>query len=351
MSAVRIVTRAATAAAAVAVMLVAGSSATAAPPPSGAETAGHGGSGSSCSRTLPAGTQTVQVRFEGVSYPVRVFVPEGVSRHKALPLVLDLHGSSSNGVAQAPISDLSSIGAREKFIVANPSGAIALPQPNPPLPDGSFAWNVPGVPTTAGQFPPPGARDDVRYLAAVIAQLDRTGCVDNRRVYAAGYSGGGRMASALACARSDLIAAIAPVSGLRAGRPSPVDTSVPEIQSCTPRRPVSVITFHGDADFVNPIAGSADLRWGYAVSLAVQTWARLDGCRVGPTAETVSEHVTRFTYSRCRHRADVTYYRVTGGGHTWPGTKVDLSPLGVTTQEINASELMWQFFEEHPRRG
>jgi polyhydroxybutyrate depolymerase len=344
-------TRAATAAAAVAGLLLSGSSAAAAPPVTGdASAAGAGGTGSSCSRTLPAGVQTVQVSFGGVSYPVRVYVPDGVKRTKSLPLVLDLHGSSSNGVNQAPISDLTAVAAREKFIVANPSGAIALPQPNPPLPDGSWAWNVPGVPTTAGQFPPAGARDDVRYLAAVIAQLDRTGCVNDRRVYAAGFSGGGRMASALACARSDLIAAVAPVAGLRAGRPSPIDTTVPEIQSCRPERPVSVITFHGDADVVNPITGSADLRWGYAVSLAVQTWARLDGCRVGPSAETVSEHVTRFTYSRCRSRSDVTYYRVTGGGHTWPGTEVDLSPLGVTTQEIDASELMWRFFEEHPRR-
>ncbi|HEX8489030.1 MAG TPA: PHB depolymerase family esterase [Propionibacteriaceae bacterium] len=356
MSALRIVTRAATAVAAVGALLIAGSSAVAAPgtaarsDTSDASGGGGGGPGSSCSRSLPAGVQTVQVAFGGASYPVRVYVPDGVKRTKSLPLVLDLHGSSSNGVAQAPISDLTAVAAREKFIVANPSGAIALPQPNPPLPDGSWAWNVPGVPTTAGQFPPAGARDDVRYLAAVIAQLDRTGCVDDRRVYAAGFSGGGRMASALACARADLIAAIAPVAGLRAGRPSPIDTTVPEIQSCTPERPVSVITFHGDADLVNPITGSADLRWGYAVSLAVQTWARLDGCRVGPTAETVSEHVTRFTYSRCRSRTEVTYYRVTGGGHTWPGTEVDLSPLGVTTQEIDASELMWQFFEEHPRR-
>ncbi|HEY5845603.1 MAG TPA: hypothetical protein VIT42_02320 [Microlunatus sp.] len=44
------------------------------------------------------------------------------------------------------------------------------------------------------------------------------------------------------------------------------------------------------------------------------------------------------------------YYRVTGGGHTWPGTAVDLSPLGVTTQEIDATALMWEFFEDHPKR-
>jgi polyhydroxybutyrate depolymerase len=304
-----------------------------------------------CIRTLPAGTSTVQVSFGGTSYPVRVHVPAGVRTRQELPLVLDLHGSQSNGVVQAGISDLSSVADAEHFIVANPSGAIPLAQQNPPLPDGSWAWNVPGVPTTAGQFPPADARDDIAYLTRVIDTLDRSGCVDDRRTYAAGYSGGGRMASALACARPDKIAAIAPIAGLRAGRPSPVDTSVPEIQNCTPSKAVAAITFHGDADVVNPYPGNGDLRWGYPVSVAVQSWARIDDCRVGPDLTTISEHVVRYTYSRCRDGADVVLYKVLGGGHTWPGTSVDLSPLGVTTQEIDASELLWDFFTAHPRRN
>ena len=207
------------------------------------------------------------------------------------------------------------------------------------------------MPTTAGAFPPDDARDDVAFLKTVIKTVDRLACVDDDRVYATGFSGGGRMSSALACELSDMIAAVAPVAGLRAGRPSPVDTSVPEIQDCTPTRPVPVITFHGDADLVNPLPGNGDLRWGYAVSVAVQTWARLNRCQSGPASTTVSEHVTLFSYGKCRDGADVAYYRVTGGGHTWPGTSVDLSPLGHTTQEINATQLMWQFFKAHPKRG
>jgi polyhydroxybutyrate depolymerase len=289
--------------------------------------------------------------FRGSTYPVRVHIPDVGGRSHNLPLVLDLHGSQSNGVVQAGISDLSTLADREQFIVANPSGAIPLAQQTPPLPDGSWAWNVPNVPTTAGQFPPADARNDIDYLTAVIDYLTRTECVDSRRVYADGYSGGGRMASALACARPDRIAAIASISGLRAGRPSPMDTSVPDVEDCAPPRPVPVLTFHGDADFVNPYAGSKDLRWGYSVSVAVQTWARVDGCRVGPLMDTISEHVVQYTYRACRGDADVVFYKVLGGGHTWPGTSVDLSPLGVTTQEINASQLLWRFFEAHPLTG
>lgn len=305
--------------------------------------------GGSCVRTLPAGTSVVTVPFDGVATQVRVTVPDAPAR-KDLPLVLDLHGSNANGTVQAGISGLGAIAEREQFIVAEPTAAIALPTDDP-LPEGNWAWNVPGVPTTAGAFPPADARDDVAYLSAVIAHLDAAGCVDDRRVYATGFSGGGRMASALACARPDLIAAIAPVAGLRAGRPDPADTATVDAASCQPERPVAVITFHGDADFVNPFEGSDDLRWGYTVGRALATWASLSGCRRGPVTTVVTEHVTTVAHTQCAQRADVVGYVVAGGGHTWPGTSVDLSPLGVTTHEINASELMWQFFDAHQRRG
>lgn len=302
-----------------------------------------------CVRELPVGTSTIAVPFEGITYQVRVHVPEAPAR-RDIPLVLDLHGSNNNGVLQADISDLADVADSEGFIVANPTGAIAFPQT---LPDGNWAWNVPGVPLTSGTFPPAGSRDDLGFLTAVVDQIDAQGCVDDRRVYATGFSGGGRMASALACAESDVVAAIAPVAGLRAGRPDPVDTSGPDPASCQPQRPVAVVTFHGTADVVNPFEGNGDLRWGYTVELAASTWAELNDCRVGPTSTQVSPEVTRHTWTKCARHADVVLYEIAGGGHTWPDTDVDLTAfgLGAITREINASQAMWDFFEAHPRRG
>ena len=44
---------------------------------------------------------------------------------------------------------------------------------------------------------------------------------------------------------------------------------------------------------------------------------------------------------------------VEGGGHAWPGSTFELPPeledlLGVTTHEISANDLMWDFFVAHP---
>lgn len=301
----------------------------------------------SCQRTLPAGPSILGVSFAGSTYDVLVQVPDAPAR-KPLPLVVDLHGSNANGRVQAEISSLGEVGAANGFIVVNPTGAIAFPQT---LPEGNWAWNVPGVPLTSGTYPPDGSRDDVAFLRAVVAAVDDAGCVDDRRVFATGFSGGGRMASALACEASDVFAAIAPVAGLRAGRPDPAALTGPVPGSCAPAEPVAVVTFHGTDDFVNPYGGNADPRWGYTVHRAAQEWATLNGCRKGPEATSVTAAITVYSWSVCKKQGDVILYEIAGGGHTWPGTEVDLSPLGATTQEISASQLLWDFFSSHRKRG
>ncbi len=176
------------------------------------------------------------------------------------------------------------------------------------------------MPTTAGELPPPTARDDVAFLSRVIDTVVGRLCGDPRRVYATGHSGGGRMTSALACRIADKLAAVAPNAGLRAGRPDPDDPTVPEVEDCEPQRPLPVLTFHGQQDMTNPYTGNGDLRWGYTVPVALQTWARIDGCRRGPNATPVSANVTRLAYTQCRDGVSVELYRVANGGHTWPGS-------------------------------
>lgn len=297
---------------------------------------------SRCQRTLDPGTQTIQVSFGGEDYPVRVHVPAGAAARGDLPMVVNLHPSSGNAEIHSTYSAMDPVADRENFIVVAPNGDIPAADPNP---DGIWFWNVPGVPTTAGELPPEDARDDVAFLTRVIDRVDRLGCVDDDRVFMTGFSGGARMSSAYACARADKVAAIAPVAGIRYGRPSPEDPMVPELQSCEPRLPVPVVTFHGDGDTVNPYEGNDDPRWGYTVPFAAQLWARSNGCRVGPELATVTEHVTTSRYSRCPDRADVLVYRIAGGTHSWPGAD---DPNA--TQEISASALAWEFFEDHPRR-
>jgi polyhydroxybutyrate depolymerase len=298
-----------------------------------------------CVRPDVAGDTTIDVRFAGASYPVELYVPDGARRTARLPLLLNLHASSTNGSIQMQVSGMRAVADEEHFIVAAPNGAIPLgPPPNGPHPNGNWAWNVPGVPLTPGQFPPPTARDDVGFLKRVIDVISRRFCTATPRTYATGFSGGGRMVSALACHSADTLTAIAPVAGLRAGRPAPDEPTVPELHDCRPERPLPVLTFHSQQDPVNPYLGNADLRWGYSVPLALQTWARLDGCQRGPQATPNGENVTHLTYTHCRDNVTVELYRIADGTHTWPTPHTPGA-----TDELDASRTMWKFFERHRR--
>ena len=80
-------------------------------------------------------------------------------------------------------------------------------------------------------------------------------------------------------------------------------------------------------------------------------WATNEGCDANPSTDPVTEHVKLIRYTGCRRDSVVEMYVVDGGGHSWPGSRFSAaaeSILGPTTFEIDANELMWKFFQEHP---
>ena len=100
-----------------------------------------------CVRALSPGTQTIQVD----NYPVRVHVPANIPARQSLPIVLNLHFSNGNADQQAAYSGLEPVGDQEGFVTVEPNGNIPAATPNP---NSIWFWNVPGVPTTAGSYPP-----------------------------------------------------------------------------------------------------------------------------------------------------------------------------------------------------
>lgn len=263
-----------------------------------------------------------------------VHVPWTGEDARALPLVLDLHGSNSTPTEELMRTKLDQTAQREGFIIAAPQGAIPAPA--------GFDWNVPHTGTDVA-----GAPNDVAFLQDLIRTFVDGGCVDGSRAYAAGYSGGGRMVSQFACEHPELVAAIAPVAGLRAGAPLTVAGGVvPDPAICAPSQGVRVITFNGTADPVNPFAGGGAPYWGYGALAASQRWAEINGCHT--TKETrVSPNVSLVTQRGCPQNAVVQQYLVYGGGHTWPGGNAAGFPgAGATTQEISANDLMWSFFQQ-----
>ncbi|MBI3778440.1 MAG: hypothetical protein HY274_05960 [Gammaproteobacteria bacterium] len=56
------------------------------------------------------------------------------------------------------------------------------------------------------------------------------------------------------------------------------------------------------------------------------------------------------TYTACRENAEVIFYTVTGMGHFWPGGKSHMPErvIGKSSDVINATDLIWEFFQRHP---
>jgi hypothetical protein len=117
-----------------------------------------------------------------------------------------------------------------------------------------------------------------------------------------------------------------------------------------------MVAFHGTADTTIPFNGGTGIG-GVNFRLPIDNntpdedvmddWQIHNGCTSGRTETTISSEVRRIEYDGCVDDATVELYAVDGGGHTWPGA-IDVPPLGYTTHDISATQLMWQFFQAHP---
>jgi polyhydroxybutyrate depolymerase len=149
------------------------------------------------------------------------------------PLVIVLHGGAGSGPNVQGFSLMDPVSDANGFIAAYPSGPRGLI---------GGTWNAADC---CGLAMEKGSKD-LEFMSAVIDGLVSMGCVDPKRVYATGISNGGMFAYHLACDLSDKIAAIAPISGALMD------------PTCVPRRPVSVLIYHGTGDKFVPWKGGGD---------------------------------------------------------------------------------------------
>jgi polyhydroxybutyrate depolymerase len=261
------------------------------------------GSRSTCNLPHASGVTQQQINSKERQRTYRLFVPAGYDGRTALPLVLDLHPSGGTSEGQARTSGFETLAAKENVVVASPQAE-------------NGRWNVPVQDSRP---------DDVTYIKEVIDHVESHLCIDASRIYATGFSGGGRMSSLLACMLNSRIAAFAPVSSLR--WPAPCSG-----------RPIPILTFHGLADPQNTYAGHVEGRngeWVESVEEALAGWAGHNGCKPNVITEDPPGPLSTMRYEGCRDSTEVRMIRIDGLGHTWPKL------------EIDATMVMWQFFKNH----
>lgn len=265
----------------------------------------------------------------GTAREFSLSVPATHGPDTPVPLVVDMHGARSLREEHAALSGFAELGRDEGFIVLTPE---ALGRDRP-------VWSL------------NNEEKDIPYLELLVDTALEKLCVDTSRVYLGGFSMGGMMSMVLACRHPERYAAIASVAGV-----ADVDPCNGRVPGSSP--PVPLIAFHGTADtavrfdgtyppMLEFVLGGPEGRDRRAIA---DDWATTNGCSQ-PTESPLPPDVERVTYE-CPADGDVVFYVVEGAGHTWPGsTPGPYSEAlgGKTTQTIDATDLIWDFFQQHAR--
>ena len=267
-------------------------------------------------------TLTETIMHDGRSREYQLYIPSGYSSDTPVPFVFNLHGLTGNGPGQMNSSQMNVIAEEAGFLVAYPS-AIA------------GNWFTP-------------SDQDLSFIDALLATIQAEYNVDESRVYATGMSQGGIMSYMLGASRPESFAAIASVTGTRHFESG--NQYFPSRIPNVPARPLPMLHIHGTADFIVPFNGGGSI-FGVefpSVNEVVREWAANNGCDSAPTVTDLpdiqndNQTVTLFSYEACdtyvdgagtERTADVLFYRVNGGGHSWPGNSNDIS----------ASREVWNF--------
>lgn len=245
-----------------------------------------------------------------------------------MPLVLVLHGGMGTARNAMIMSGMNKLSDENGFLVVYPQGTGQLP-----------TWNAGNCCGYAQR----NNIDDVGFIKDLIAKVQQEYKIDNKRIFVTGMSNGAMMCFRLADTLSHQIAAIAPVAGaLNIGY--------------KPTEAVSVLMINGTKDDHVPYLGgsgskSLNPRVDKPVAQTISILVKQNGCSSKPITETQSNgRVVIDRYNNGKNGSSVVLYTLKESGHVWPG---GINP-GILKSEpnpgdINASQVIWDFFKNHPK--
>ena len=261
------------------------------------------------------------ISIGGMNRDFRLYRPSSATGQ--VPLVVMLHGGYGSAKQAEDSYGWDAAADQGRFAVAFPDGVWR-------------SWN-------AGTCCGPAQKkhiDDVGFITAMIAAIERQMPIDRGRVFVTGMSNGAMMALRLAC-ETTVFAAAAPVAGT-------------QLVDCRNARPMSVLQIHGTADPRVPYNGGPgqgfSLRGarvdGPSIPSVNAFWRTTDHCR--PPTTTTRTPVTTST-ARCPDGKAVQLISIAGAGHQWPGSAahpVLERTLGTDppSTALHATQVIWQFF-------
>ena len=282
----------------------------------------------------------------------RLYFPDSYRIGERLPLIVLLHGCKQDPETFAAGTRINLLADRMRFLVLYPEQAqLANPY---------RCWN----------WFDPSSHDgngEVAIIAGMAREVAKVHNVDSSRIYVAGLSAGGALASALASCYADLFAACAVHSGLMFQAASSPAAAQPAMQNGSERDPeeageraykisgdkvdaMPVLVIHGDADeIVHPINAGQII----AQFLAMNRHGLGKNGQVSnlTTTKTEKTNGSGYPYEILDYGAAnaplLRRVNVKGMGHAWSGGN-SIYPFN-DSRGPNASEMMVEFFALHRR--
>ena len=249
---------------------------------------------------LPSsGTGTVEIGGRQVT----VNVPDSYDPARPAPLIIGLHGYTSNPSELETFLRLAPEAERHGIISVYPYGSTDS--------QGELFWNATDA---CCDFSGSNA-DDSRYLSELIATIQDAYRIDRARVYLIGHSNGGFMTFRMACDHADQIAAIVSVNG----------ASWNDAARCKPSEPVGVLAIHSSDDETIAFSGGVNGRATYPSAAGTVTqWLGYNRCaaagRDAPALDLVTDlpdaETSVRTYEQgCAGGSAVQAWTINGGRH------------------------------------
>jgi poly(3-hydroxybutyrate) depolymerase len=255
--------------------------------------------------TLTSGSRTIQSNGKNRSFILRI--PDNYDRNHPYRLIFGFHwnGGTANDVDSGGTSGYpwSYYGLRA---LSNNSAIFVSPQGT------GNGWANPGG-------------EDITFVDNMVKQIEADLCVDTGQLFSLGFSYGGGMSYAIACARASVFRAVAVYSG-------------GQLSGCAGGNdPIAYIGLHGLRDPVLNISAGRSLR---------DRFVKNNGCTAQNPPEPAQGSLTHTVtaYSGCRAGYPVSWAAF-DAGHTpnpWDGSAGDMNP----GEKSWTRPVVWSFFTQ-----
>lgn len=273
-----------------------------------------------------------------------LYIPKNPDKNKPVPLLFALHGGGGQAKNMAGLTRnrFNELADRDGFIVVYPNAV-------------EKHWN--DGRDTVKYYSYKNNVDDVGFIAELIKRISKEYRIDEKRIYSTGISNGGFMSYRLGIELSDKIAAIAPVTAT---------ISVKLSKKPKPKNAMPVLIINGTQDPLVPYNGGyigfkkQKKTMGAATPTrdTIKYWVEVNGCKKDPDIYQIPDKdktdgctVEREVYSGGKQGSEVILYTILKGGHTWPSGQqyLPVSMIGKTNRDINACDVIWEFFKNHSK--